>query len=77
MPPWMIKQGMILSKEQRGEVKEVYGNSVPGGSDDKKSNVEENAQAIVVRTLQRGSIYDHDEGFEQSLTPLGLDFLVG
>ncbi|XP_047330797.1 general transcription factor IIE subunit 1-like [Impatiens glandulifera] len=46
LPPWMIKQGMNLTKEQRGEVKE----EVKGGSststktsvefsDDKKSNI--------------------------------------
>lgn len=34
LPPWMIKQGMILTKEQRGQVKEgvkAYGNSASSG----------------------------------------------
>ncbi|XP_010262725.1 PREDICTED: transcription initiation factor IIE subunit alpha [Nelumbo nucifera] len=43
LPPWMIKQGMNLTKEQRGEVKQepkVDHNSTPSGlSDDKKSKV--------------------------------------
>ncbi|KAL9239939.1 hypothetical protein vseg_014210 [Gypsophila vaccaria] len=43
LPPWMIKQGMNLSKEQRGEIEEeakMDGSSVPSGSvDDKKSTV--------------------------------------
>ena len=59
LPPWMIKQGMNLTKEQRGEVKEelkMDGSSAPGGSDDKKSNNEKNAQAIHVWTLQRGGL---------------------
>lgn len=40
LPPWMIKQGMNLTKEQRGEVKrdsKMEGTSVIGGFDDKKS----------------------------------------
>ncbi|KAK4752545.1 hypothetical protein SAY87_021343 [Trapa incisa] len=43
LPPWMIKQGMNLSKEQRGEVKEevkMDGTSTSSTvSDDKKSSV--------------------------------------
>ena len=42
LPPWMIKQGMNLTKEQRGEVKQESkmeeGTSASAGlSDDKKS----------------------------------------
>lgn len=41
LPPWMIKQGMNLTKEQRGEVKEemkMEGASAPVDlSEDKKS----------------------------------------
>ncbi|XVF31748.1 hypothetical protein REPUB_Repub17cG0018700 [Reevesia pubescens] len=44
LPPWMIKQGMSLTKEQLGEVKQeskTGGNSAqPDFSDDKKSIVE-------------------------------------
>ncbi|KAE8676336.1 General transcription factor IIE subunit 1 isoform 3 [Hibiscus syriacus] len=44
LPPWMIKQGMNLTKEQRGEVKQeskADGSSAqPALSDDKKSTVE-------------------------------------
>ncbi|KAK5784338.1 hypothetical protein PVK06_038861 [Gossypium arboreum] len=44
LPPWMIKQGMNLTKEQRGEVKQESkpdGSSAqPEFSDDKKSTVE-------------------------------------
>ncbi|PSS26840.1 General transcription factor IIE subunit 1 like [Actinidia chinensis var. chinensis] len=43
LPPWMIKQGMNLTKEQRGEVKEevkMDGTSAPVDlSDDKKSMI--------------------------------------
>ncbi|XP_074280017.1 uncharacterized protein LOC141605224 [Silene latifolia] len=43
LPPWMIKQGMNLTIEQRGEMKEevkMDGSSVPSGFvDDKKSTV--------------------------------------
>lgn len=48
LPPWMIKQGMNLTKEQRGEVKEevkMEGSSAPL-EDDKKSNVEKDAKTI-------------------------------
>lgn len=49
LPPWMIKQGMNLTKEQRGEVKEevkMDGSSALGGSDDKKSNIEKDEQSF-------------------------------
>ncbi|XP_042487358.1 transcription initiation factor IIE subunit alpha isoform X1 [Macadamia integrifolia] len=41
LPPWMIKQGMNLTKEQRGEVKQdsKIGTSSAPMSDDKKSKV--------------------------------------
>ncbi|XP_042491049.1 transcription initiation factor IIE subunit alpha-like [Macadamia integrifolia] len=41
VPPWMIKQGMNLTKEQRGEVKQdsKIGTSSAPMSDDKKSKV--------------------------------------
>ncbi|XP_027126210.1 uncharacterized protein [Coffea arabica] len=44
LPPWMIKQGMILTKEQRGEVKEeakMDGSSAPAGSSDEKKSAAE------------------------------------
>ncbi|GAB4825217.1 hypothetical protein Ancab_008092 [Ancistrocladus abbreviatus] len=44
LPPWMIKQGMVLTKEQRGHVKHEPkledGTASTELSDDKKSNVE-------------------------------------
>ncbi|XP_022759084.1 general transcription factor IIE subunit 1-like [Durio zibethinus] len=45
LPPWMIKQGMNLTKEQRGEVKQESrmtddSSAQPDFSDDKKSTVE-------------------------------------
>lgn len=44
LPPWMIKQGMNLTKEQRGEVKQeakMDGSSTSAEiSDDKKSMIE-------------------------------------
>lgn len=44
LPPWMIKQGMNLTKEQRGEIKEeakMDGSKAPvGAGDDKKSAAE-------------------------------------
>ena len=52
LPPSIIKQGMNLTKEQHGEVK-VDGSSIPCGSDDKKSNIQKDAQSLLVRTLQR------------------------
>lgn len=43
LPPWMIKQGMNLTKEQRGEVKEEQKMDSTSSSnqflDDKKSNI--------------------------------------
>ncbi|TYI18511.1 hypothetical protein ES332_A07G096000v1 [Gossypium tomentosum] len=43
LPPWMIKQGMNLTKEQRGEVKQESkaegSSSQPAFSDDKKSTI--------------------------------------
>ncbi|MFQ6654055.1 hypothetical protein Gotur_025175 [Gossypium turneri] len=43
LPPWMIKQGMNLTKEQRGEVKQESkaedSSSQPDFSDDKKSTI--------------------------------------
>lgn len=47
LPPWMIKQGMSLTKEQRGEVKqdmkmdEALTSNTAQYSDDKKSTVEQ------------------------------------
>ncbi|KAL5736164.1 hypothetical protein ACOSP7_030639 [Xanthoceras sorbifolium] len=50
LPPWMIKQGMNLTKEQRGEVQEeskMDGSSATGKlSDDKKSTVEDDKKNI-------------------------------
>ncbi|MBA0653253.1 hypothetical protein Goklo_020450, partial [Gossypium klotzschianum] len=60
LPPWMIKQGMNLTKEQRGEVKQESkpdGSSAqPEFSDDKKSTVENDdkkkIQVCIMRLLQ-------------------------
>ena len=56
LPPWMIKQGMNLTSEQRGEVhqdsKMVGGLDTGKLSDDKKSTVEDdkkNIQACAMR----------------------------
>ncbi|KAL6182939.1 hypothetical protein ACLB2K_044351 [Fragaria x ananassa] len=50
LPPWMIKQGMNLTKEQRGEVKQeakMDGTvAAPEYSDDKKANAEDNEKAF-------------------------------
>ncbi|KAL9314347.1 hypothetical protein ACSQ67_019799 [Phaseolus vulgaris] len=58
LPPWMIKSGMVLTKEQRGEVKEeikMDGTSTSTSaqySDDKKSTVDhddkKNIQAYTI-----------------------------
>ncbi|MCD7458201.1 hypothetical protein HAX54_037544 [Datura stramonium] len=42
LPPWMIKEGMNLTKEQRGEVKQIRmeGTSAAAGSSDDKKSIE-------------------------------------
>lgn len=43
LPPWMIKEGMNLTKEQRGEVKQesnMAGTSAAAGSSDDKKSIE-------------------------------------
>ncbi|KAM3380305.1 hypothetical protein BC332_09818 [Capsicum chinense] len=43
LPPWMIKEGMNLTKEQRGEVKQesnMEGTSAAAGSSDDKKSIE-------------------------------------
>ncbi|XP_016506802.1 uncharacterized protein LOC107824528 [Nicotiana tabacum] len=43
LPPWMIKEGMNLTKEQRGEVKQesnMEGSSAAAGSSDDKKSIE-------------------------------------
>lgn len=51
LPPWMIKQGMNLTKEQRGEVKEegkMDGSRAPAGaSDEKKSATEKHDEKNI------------------------------
>ncbi|KAF9626077.1 hypothetical protein IFM89_030745 [Coptis chinensis] len=51
LPPWMIKQGMLLTNEQRGEVKRESKMDSSSGpidrSDDKKPNNREKATKIV------------------------------
>lgn len=56
LPPWMIKKGMNLTKEQRGEVKEeskMDAGSAAQFSDDKKSSANDddktNFQARSIR----------------------------
>lgn len=55
LPPWMIKEGMNLTKEQRGEVKQesnMEGTSAaPGSSDDKKSIEIEDVKNIQVKLI--------------------------
>ncbi|KAK3225621.1 hypothetical protein Dsin_005483 [Dipteronia sinensis] len=50
LPPWMIKQNMNLTKEQRREVKlesKMDGSSATGGfSDEKKSTVEDDKDRL-------------------------------
>lgn len=44
LPPWMIKEGMNLTKEQRGEVKQEMRDNNSGSAglrDDKKAAVDE------------------------------------
>lgn len=56
LPPWMIKQGMNLMEEQRGQIKqeqEKDGSSVAGGStDNKKSTIEEDKNILLVRAME-------------------------
>ena len=56
LPPWMIKQGMNLTKEQRGEVKQeskMDGSLATGGlSDDKKSTVEDDKTSLQVCAMR-------------------------
>lgn len=53
LPPWMIKQGMNLTKEQRGEVKpdvKVEQSSI--SVDEKKSNMDkEDEKSLQASTL--------------------------
>ncbi|KAL3512293.1 hypothetical protein ACH5RR_025010 [Cinchona calisaya] len=52
LPPWMIKQGMNLTKEQRGEAKEeakMDGSSAPSGSVDEKKSATE---SVDVKSIQ-------------------------
>lgn len=55
LPPWMIKEGMNLTKEQRGEVKQesnMEGTSAAAGSsDDKKSIETEDVKNIKVKLI--------------------------
>ncbi|MBA0715504.1 hypothetical protein Golax_014397, partial [Gossypium laxum] len=57
LPPWMIKQGMNLTKEQRGEVKQESkpdGSSAqPEFSDDKKSTVENDDKKKIQVCIMR------------------------
>ena len=57
LPPWMIKEGMKLTKEQRGEVKQELrmdgSSAVVEFSDDKKATIEnddkKNIQVHAIR----------------------------
>lgn len=57
LPPWMIKQGMVLTKEQRGEVKqeskEDGSSAQPDFSDDKKSTVENDDKKNLEVSIMR------------------------
>lgn len=85
LPPWMIKQGMNLTKEQRGEVKEemkMEGTSAPGDlSEDKKSMTEntdtkilqdEYVKAYYAALLQRQREQDEAANREQELSNTGI-----
>lgn len=58
LPPWMVRKGMVLTDEQRGEVKQESkmedASAAADLSDDKKSidqNNENNLQASLMRLL--------------------------
>ncbi|CAN1342961.1 General transcription factor IIE subunit 1 [Linum perenne] len=56
LPPWMIKQGMNLTKEQRGEIKQeskMDGSSSSAFSDDKKSAIDEYVKAYYAAILKQ------------------------
>lgn len=53
LPPWMIKQGMNLTKEQRGEVKtEVKTDLSSNPADDKKSSVDKDNEKSLQASAQ-------------------------
>lgn len=64
LPPWMIKEGMNLSEEQQGEVKQE--SNMDGGSaslefsDDKKSTIvnddKKNVQVHAIRNISENLI---------------------
>jgi len=85
LPPWMIKQGMNLTKEQRGEVKEemkMEGTSAPADlSEDKKSMTEntdtkilqdEYVKAYYAALLQRQREQDEAAKREQESSNTGI-----
>ncbi|KAM7479736.1 hypothetical protein LguiA_027949 [Lonicera macranthoides] len=77
LPPWMIKQGMNLTKEQRGEVKQEARREVTPVSDDKKSTDEkddvknlqdEYFKAYYAALLQRQQEQEEASKREQELS---------
>ncbi|KAJ6850513.1 general transcription factor IIE subunit 1 isoform X2 [Iris pallida] len=56
LPPWMVKQGMNLTREQRGEVKpEMNADQVSQPTDEKKPKVEvEDEKIIQARRVSQG-----------------------
>ena len=65
LPPWMIKQGMNLTKEQRGEVKQelnVDNKSAPSQlSEDKNSKMNEKEDDKSIQAS------DNNSGFKSNL----------
>lgn len=57
LPPWMIKQGMNLTKEQRGEVKQEARTEVTPVSDDKKSTDEKDDVKNLQARLHKLTFY--------------------
>ncbi|TXG60093.1 hypothetical protein EZV62_014666 [Acer yangbiense] len=61
LPPWMIKQGMNLTSQQRGEVQQE--SKMVGGSgtgkllDDQKSTVEDDKKDIQARAMRRTTTF--------------------
>lgn len=80
LPPWMIKEGMNLTKEQRGEVKQeskMGSSSAPlGSSDDKKSTTnkdeEKNLQDEYVKAYYAAILKRQQEQEEAAKKQLEL-----
>lgn len=58
LPPWMIREGMVLTKEQRGEVKpDVMKMDQPSSStDDKKQKIVKDDQKSIEVSAKLGGM---------------------